>query len=445
MHPGGAYAISKYCGLNATTAFGNKGGIGKTHTAAAQTMLGGFLIGTLSGTAPAATPVNLAPSSVYNTANIAAHNLSTDCWIIINSKVYSVAPYISLHPGGITKISNLCGKDATSGYNGEGHSSKAGLILGGLYIGTYSATAVATPTNGSCGTTNATAVATTPTTGLCTVGTVGTVSGTGPWTWSCAGTNGGTTASCSATKTGATATPVNGACGTSNGTAVASTPTTGLCTTGTSGTVSGTGPFTWSCTGTNGGTTASCTATLSSTPVTTVVNGSCGTSAGQTLSTTPSTGLCTLGTGSSVTSSNTNGTYSWNCAGTGGGTTASCTAKKVVSGSCGNADGQTVTSVPSSATDLCSRGTGSSVITGSTQYTWSCSGLNGGSSNSCSATISVPINGVCGSSSGVTATAKPTTNLCTAGRTGTVSGTGPWTWACTGRNGGTSASCTTLP
>jgi cytochrome b involved in lipid metabolism len=199
FHPGGSYAISKLCGRDATTAFGNKGGIGKTHSAAANTTLGGFLIGTLSGAAPASAPLNPAPGSVYTTADVTAHSAATDCWIIISGKVYSVAPYVSLHPGGRTRITNLCGKDATTAFNNQGHSSRAKLILGGLLIGNYSATTGTTPTNGVCGSANGTTVSSAPTTGLCTTGTATAVSGTGPYTWSCTGSGGGTTASCSAT------------------------------------------------------------------------------------------------------------------------------------------------------------------------------------------------------------------------------------------------------
>ena len=56
--------------------------------------------------------------------------------------------------------------------------------------------------NGTCGSVNGTTVASAPTSNLCTAGTASTVTGSGPWTWSCAGTGGGTTASCSASKTG---------------------------------------------------------------------------------------------------------------------------------------------------------------------------------------------------------------------------------------------------
>ncbi len=52
-----------------------------------------------------------------------------------------------------------------------------------------------------------------------------------------------------------------------------------------------------------------------------------------------------------------------------------------------------------------------------------------------------PVNGVCGSASGVAVTTAPTTNLCNAGNSTAVSGTGPWTWTCNGINGGTNANC----
>jgi parallel beta-helix repeat protein len=52
--------------------------------------------------------------------------------------------------------------------------------------------------NGQCGPANGVATNTEPTSGLCSAGTATTVSGSGPWTWSCVGLNGGSTAQCSA-------------------------------------------------------------------------------------------------------------------------------------------------------------------------------------------------------------------------------------------------------
>lgn len=52
-----------------------------------------------------------------------------------------------------------------------------------------------------------------------------------------------------------------------------------------------------------------------------------------------------------------------------------------------------------------------------------------------------PVNGACGSANGGTFTNAPTTNLCSVGTTSALSGSGPWTWSCTGSDGGSTASC----
>ena len=54
------------------------------------------------------------------------------------------------------------------------------------------------------------------------------------------------------------ATPVNGACGPANGTNASVAPSAGLCSAGTASAVTGNGPWTWQCTGSNSGTTSSC-------------------------------------------------------------------------------------------------------------------------------------------------------------------------------------------
>lgn len=120
-------------------------------------------------------------------------------------------------------------------------------------------TTSATVVSGSCGSANGVAVSSPPTSGLCNAGTASNVTGSGPWDWSCAGSNGGSNASCAAP---VAQTPVNGACGSANGTTLASAPTSGLCSVGTASSVVGTGPWAWSCAGSNGGTNASCEAYL---------------------------------------------------------------------------------------------------------------------------------------------------------------------------------------
>ena len=176
----------------------------------------------------------------------------------------------------------------------------------------------ASPTAGTCGTSNGKAFASAPTTNLCTAGTASAVTGTGPYAWTCAGTNGGATASCSATRT---ATATNGACGVANGVAIRTAPSSGLCAAGTPSSVMGAGPFAWSCAGLNGGTTAGCSAPL----LASVVNGSCGSSNGGTFATAPSANLCVAGTATAVAGS---GPFTWSCRGVNGGTTAACRANQ---------------------------------------------------------------------------------------------------------------------
>lgn len=55
------------------------------------------------------------------------------------------------------------------------------------------------PVNGICGTANGKSFSVAPTANLCASGTVSGFTGSGPWVWSCMGSNGGTSTSCSAT------------------------------------------------------------------------------------------------------------------------------------------------------------------------------------------------------------------------------------------------------
>ena len=52
--------------------------------------------------------------------------------------------------------------------------------------------------NGSCGSSSGQTLITVPSTNLCTAGTASTVTDSGPWNWTCSGSNGGTSSNCSA-------------------------------------------------------------------------------------------------------------------------------------------------------------------------------------------------------------------------------------------------------
>ena len=279
--------------------------------------------------------------------------------------------------------------------------------------------------NGICGPASGAVASSAPTASLCAIGAASSVTGTGPWNWTCAGTSGGVTANCSA------ATIINGACGASNGAMLPVAPTASLCSAGTASAVAGSGPWSWSCAGANSGTTASCSATLK-------VNGLCGASNNASFSSAPTTNLCSAGSASSVSGS---GPWSWNCAGINSGATASCSAlvqQPAVNGQCGGANGVSVTSAPSAS--LCGAGAATSV-TGSGPWNWSCTGVYGGTNASCAAPLKV--NGQCGSANAVPISSTPT-NLCTAGTASSVSGGigSSWSWNCAGANTGSTASCT---
>jgi parallel beta-helix repeat protein len=110
------------------------------------------------------------------------------------------------------------------------------------------------PTNGACGASNGKSLASAPTGGLCTAGTASSVTGSGPFYWNCAGSNGGSTAMCQASLLVA----VNGKVGSAEGLTFSAltSGSANLCVTGAVGSFTTTAlGWTWSCVGANGGTT----------------------------------------------------------------------------------------------------------------------------------------------------------------------------------------------
>jgi hypothetical protein len=114
------------------------------------------------------------------------------------------------------------------------------------------------PIHAQCGGSNGGYFYEAPNTDFCSVGTAGTVSGSGPWNWVCTGFNDGNMAYCSANYE-----PLNGVCGDANGGTFGYAPTENLCSVGTAGTVSGSGPWNWVCEGTIFGATDYCYADFS--------------------------------------------------------------------------------------------------------------------------------------------------------------------------------------
>ncbi|MCX6723900.1 MAG: hypothetical protein NT155_01850 [Candidatus Staskawiczbacteria bacterium] len=182
-----------------------------------------------------------------------------------------------------------------------------------------------------------------------------------------------------------------------------------------------------------------------------------------TFTTAPTTNLCAYGTASAVSSDIYSNAYNtgylpwypiwrWTCSPTngevyslpGGGTTPAddhCIAWQSVP-YCGPADGIATTTAPSGNANLCWSGTLStpSFVSGSGPWTWTCTGSAGTTPASCSAPL--PPTSTCGPADGVATSSTPT-DLCLAGIASSVSGTGTntWSWTCT-LSGTASVNCT---
>jgi len=73
-----------------------------------------------SGDGKAAAEASSPPSASlpsYTMHEVGKHNMSTDCWIVLNGDVLDVTPFIKDHPGGEKPILSFAGKDASAMFN----------------------------------------------------------------------------------------------------------------------------------------------------------------------------------------------------------------------------------------------------------------------------------------------------------------------------------------
>lgn len=75
----------------------------------------------------------------YTMAEVARHNTTEDCWMVIESQVYDFSNYIPKHPAPAVVMANWCGKEATQGMKtkgyGNNHSQTAWEMMAGYQIG----------------------------------------------------------------------------------------------------------------------------------------------------------------------------------------------------------------------------------------------------------------------------------------------------------------------
>ena len=315
-------------------------------------------------------------------------------------------------------------------------------------IGAFEASSV----DGLCGNDNTQTLTSTPT-NLCATGNPGTVSGTGPWSWSCDGLNGGNNDSCSANlqtyNIVATASPIAGG----SASCVPNPIDHGADSSCSATPIAGYIFNNWS--GDCSGNTCDLASVTSAKNVIAnfalIVDGACGNDNGQTLTTTP-VNLCTGGSASVV---NGTGPWNWSCNGANSGTNASCSAALQAYTIIVNAnpvEGGTINCTPNPVDHGANSSCTASPNVGFRFTDWSgdCSGSsctisNVGSALNIIANFARIIDGACGLDDGQTLTDIPT-NLCLTGDASLVSGNGPWSWSCTGSNGGVTSACSaTIP
>lgn len=294
--------------------------------------------------------------------------------------------------------------------------------------------------NGECGASNGKIFKNQPSVDLCKSGTTSNMISTNAWYWTCNGSSGGEKSYCYAAREGYAA---NGVC-----TPISTSymPQERICQSGYPKEFRvANGQWKWICNGINGGTNSACSGNFTFFPFPEKYElGKCGSSSGALLGKEPTTDFCKSGYFKDFKWDESSKEWRWLCAGRGGASSENCGAYYSAdlikaNGQCGSSAGTSFESAPYS--NLCSKGS-SSAVTGTGPWYWTCSGVSGGNSTSCSAKKVSVINGTCGSSARTGLTTIPTTNLCSAGQASSVSGSGPWYWTCFGSLGGKDAQCT---
>ncbi len=73
-------------------------------------------------------------SGVLPPQEVAKHDSASDCYLIVNKKVYDVTSFINQHPGGRRSITSRCGQESTKIFAAI-HSNFAWNLLNNYYIG----------------------------------------------------------------------------------------------------------------------------------------------------------------------------------------------------------------------------------------------------------------------------------------------------------------------
>jgi cytochrome b involved in lipid metabolism len=71
------------------------------------------------------TDEGMAEGLVLTADQVAMNDSEESCWTIVNGSVYDLTDWVSKHPGGSSRILQLCGTDGTSLFEGQ-HGGSSG-------------------------------------------------------------------------------------------------------------------------------------------------------------------------------------------------------------------------------------------------------------------------------------------------------------------------------
>lgn len=77
----------------------------------------------------------MADGKAFPMLEVARHTSSTDCWMVVDGRVYDVTKFLDEHPGGEDIMLDSSGRDATREFEDVGHSGEARAQLEELLIG----------------------------------------------------------------------------------------------------------------------------------------------------------------------------------------------------------------------------------------------------------------------------------------------------------------------
>jgi cytochrome b involved in lipid metabolism len=137
-HPGGASVLTVICGKDGTQAFtGQHAGAQKPNADLSSLLVGPLSAASASSGSSGSSGATKAPlATTFTAAEVTKHNTGTDCWSVVNGKVYDLTSYVTGHPGGATVIKAICGKDGSASFAGQhGSASKPNNVLAAFLLG----------------------------------------------------------------------------------------------------------------------------------------------------------------------------------------------------------------------------------------------------------------------------------------------------------------------